>query len=88
MLVNDRWELSRNKGKRDLKSTKVVNTHMFVRSRGVWFGFAEKMFILFGDIQKTCFLTKVTVILLYIHLRVTAGHYGFLRRPGSSCFRE
>ena len=39
---------------------------MFVRSRGVWFGFAEKMFTFWlGEIQKTCmFLAKTTVILL------------------------
>ena len=44
------------------------------------------MFILFGDIQKTCLLAKMTVMLLHILLRATAGHYGFLRRPGSSFF--
>ena len=61
---------------------------MFVRCRGVWFGSGvEKMFMfLLGEIQKTCFLAKTTVILLYIHLRTMAGHYGYLRRPGSSCF--
>ena len=39
-----------------------------------------------GEIQKTCFLAKTTVILLYIHSRTMAGHYGFLRRPGSIFF--
>ena len=30
---------------------------MFLRSRGVWFGFAEKyVYFLLGEIQKTCFL--------------------------------
>ena len=36
----------------------------------------------------TCLLAKMTAILLYIHLRATTGHYGLLRRPGSSCFCE
>ena len=32
---------------------------MFVRSRGVWFGFAEKMFMFCsGEIQKTCVLAN------------------------------
>ena len=37
---------------------------MFVRRRGVWFEFAEKMFVFLGKIQKTCVLAKTTVILL------------------------
>ena len=40
------WKLRRNKGKRVLKSLlklKLEKSH--VRSRGVWFGFAEKMFM-------------------------------------------
>ena len=32
------------------------------------------------------FSLLATVILLYFHLRTMAGHYGFLRRPGSSYF--
>ena len=52
---------------------------MFVRRRGVWFEFAEKMFVFLGEIQKTWFLAKTTLILLFIHLQTMAGHYGFLR---------
>ena len=46
------------------------------------------VYVLLGEIQKTCFSAKTTVILRepYIHLRTMAGHYGFLRRPGSSRF--
>ena len=61
---------------------------MFVRRRGVWFEFAEKMSVFLGEIQKTCFLAKATLILLFIHLQTMAGYYGFLRIPGSSCFCE
>ena len=49
----------------------------------VWI-WLKDIYVLLGKIQKTCFLAKTTVILLYIHLRPMAGHYGFLRRPGSS----
>ena len=59
---------------------------MFVRSEG-WFGFSEKMFMFcLAKPRKLVFLAKTTVILLYIYLRTMAGHYGFLRRPGSSRF--
>ena len=61
---------------------------MFIRSSGVWFGLTENVYVLLGEIQKSFFLAKTTVILLYIRLRTMAGHYGFLRRPGSSCFCE
>ena len=36
--------------------------------------------------RKLVFLANTTVIPLYIHLRTMAGHYGYLRRPGSSFF--
>ena len=45
LFVNYQWKLKRNKGKRVLKSAWSENTHMFVRSRGVRFGFAWKMFM-------------------------------------------
>ena len=55
---------------------------MFVRSRGVWFGFAEKMFMFcLGKSRKLDLLAKTTVMILYIHLPTMAGHYGFLRKP-------
>ena len=55
---------------------------MFVRSRGVWCGFVEKMFMFCSaKSRKLVFLAKTNVSLLYIHLRTMAGHYGFLRRP-------
>ena len=32
---------------------------MFIRSRGVWFGFAEKdVYVLLGEIQKTLFFSE------------------------------
>ena len=57
---------------------------VWIRSEDV----SETVDVLLREIQKTCFLAKTTVILLYIHLRKMAGHYGFLRRPGSSFFCE
>ena len=45
LFVNYQWKLKRNKGKRVLKSAWGENTHMFVRGRGVRFGFAWKMFM-------------------------------------------
>ena len=59
---------------------------MVVRSHGVWFGLTEEMFMF--CLAKSRKLAKTTIILLYIHLRTMAGHYGFLRRPNSSCFCE
>ena len=41
---------------------------MFVRGRGVWFGFPKKMiYVLLGKIRKTCFLVPTTVVLLYFY---------------------
>ena len=59
---------------------------MLVRSHGVWFGLTEEKFMF--SLAKSRKLAKTTIILLYIHLRTMAGHYGFLRRPNSSCFCE
>ena len=91
LFVNDQWKLRRNKGKRIFKvHLKLIkNTHTFVKSRGVWVGLDWKdVYALLGEIQKTVILRKTTVILLYIHSRTMTCHYGFLRRPGSSCFCE
>ena len=62
---------------------------MLVRKRGVWFEFAEKMFVFLGEIQKTCFLAKTTLILLFVHLQTVNGwSLRLLEIPGSSCFCE
>ena len=45
--------------------------------RGVWFGFAENLFFSEDDCHPT----------LYSFTNM-AGHNGFLRTPGSSCFSE
>ena len=62
---------------------------MLVRKRGVWFEFTEKMFVFLGEIQKTCFLAKTTLILLFVHLQTVNGwSLRLLEIPGSSCFCE
>ena len=62
---------------------------MLVRKRGVWFEFTEKMFVFLGKIQKTCFLAKTTLILLFVHLQTVNGwSLRLLEIPGSSCFCE
>ena len=41
---------------------------MFVKGRGVWFGFPKKMiYVLLGKIRKTCFLVPTTIVLLYFY---------------------
>ena len=45
---------------------------MFVRRRGVWFGFVEKMFLFCSaKSRKLVFLAKTTVILRHIRLGTT-----------------
>ena len=62
---------------------------MLVRKRGVWFEFTEKMFVFLGEIQKTCFLAKTTLILLFVHLQTVNGwSLRLLEIPDSSCFCE
>ena len=62
---------------------------MLVRKRGVWFEFTEKMFVFLGEIQKTCFLAKTTLILLFVHLQTVNGwSLRLLEIHGSSCFCE
>ena len=60
---------------------------MFVRSRGTYSldNFPKKLiYVLLGKIRKNLFLRADDFI--FIHLLTMAGHYGFLRIPGSSGF--
>ena len=63
---------------------------MFVTRRGVWFGSdAERMFnVLLGESQKTCNFGEDDCHSTLHSFTTMAGHYGYLRRPASSCFYE